>query len=100
MASAKVFPVDIDINHVAKLARLDLGPDEQAKYEKQLASILGYIDQLKTLDVTGVEPLAHAGDFANVFRADEPKPSLPTVEALANAPEQAGGSFVVPKVVE
>jgi aspartyl-tRNA(Asn)/glutamyl-tRNA(Gln) amidotransferase subunit C len=92
--------VIIDIKHVAKLARLDLGPDEQAKYEKQLASILGYIDQLKALDVTGVEPLAHAGDFSNVFRADEPKPSLPVSEALQNAPEQAAGRFVVPKVVE
>lgn len=90
----------MDIQHVVKLARLDLGPEDLANYEKQLGVILGYIDQLKELDVTGVEPLAHAGDFANVFRADEPTPSLPTGEALRNAPQSAPPYFVVPRVIE
>jgi aspartyl-tRNA(Asn)/glutamyl-tRNA(Gln) amidotransferase subunit C len=88
------------VEHGARRARLDLPPEELARYEKQLAEILHYVSQLETLDVAGVEPLAHAGEFENVFRPDAPRPSLPAEEALRNSPERAGPYFVVPKILE
>ena len=60
----------------------------------------GYIEKLKELDVTGVEPTAHAVPMVNVTRADEIRPSLPHDDALRNAPKQASGLFIVPKIVE
>jgi len=90
----------IDIKYVAHLARIALTPDEEAKLAAQLAGILGYIEKLKELDVTGVEPTAHAVPMVNVTRADEIRPSLPHDEALRNAPKQANGLFIVPKIVE
>ena len=66
----------------------------------QLGDILGYIKQLEELDVTDVEPMAHAVPLANVLRADEVRPSIPQEAALANAPKQANGLFIVPKIVE
>ena len=95
MASA-----EIDIKYVAHLARLHLTPDEEKKFGAQLGNILGYIEKLKELDVTGVEPTAHAVPLVNVTRPDEVRPSLPHDEALRNAPAQANGLFMVPKIVE
>ena len=66
----------------------------------QLADVLGYIEKLKEVDVTGVEPTAHAFPMVNVTRPDEVRPSLPHEEALRNAPAQANGLFIVPKIVE
>ena len=91
---------EIDIKHVAHLARLHLTLDEGKKIGAQLGNILGYIEKLKELDVTGVEPTAHAVPMVNVTRADEIRPSLPHDEALRNAPKQANGLFVVPLIVE
>ena len=88
------------VQHVARLARLALTDEEVATYRKQLASILKYVDQLGELDVKDVEPLAHAGDFTNVFRADKSRPGLPPEEALRNAPEQADSFFIVPRVID
>ena len=90
----------LDIKYVAHLARLQLSPDEEKKLGAQLDGILGYIEKLKELDVTGVEPTAHAAPRVNVTRPDEPRPSLPHQEALRNAPAQANGLFMVPKIVE
>jgi aspartyl-tRNA(Asn)/glutamyl-tRNA(Gln) amidotransferase subunit C len=90
----------IDIKYVAHLARLHLTPDEEKKLGAQLGGILGYIEKLKELDVTGVEPTAHAVPLVNVTRPDEVRPSLPHDEALRNAPAQASGLFMVPKIVE
>ena len=95
MASA-----EIDIKYVAHLARLQLTPDEEKKLGAQLGNILGYIEKLNELDVTGVEPTAHAVPMVNVTRPDEIRPSLPHDEALRNAPAQANGLFIVPKIVE
>ena len=89
-----------DIKYVAHLARLHLTPDEEKKLGAQLGGILGYIEKLKELDVTGVEPTAHAVPLVNVTRPDEVRPSLPHDEALRNAPAQANGLFMVPKIVE
>ena len=91
---------EIDIKYTALLARLALTPDEEKKLGAQLAHILGYVEKLKELDVTGVEPTAHAVPMVNITRADEIRPSLPHEDALRNAPKQAGGLFIVPKVVE
>jgi aspartyl-tRNA(Asn)/glutamyl-tRNA(Gln) amidotransferase subunit C len=91
---------EMDIKYVAHLARLTLSPDEEKKLGAQLGGILGYIEKLKELDVNGVEPTAHAVPLVNVTRPDEVRPSLPHDEALRNAPAQANGLFMVPKIVE
>ncbi|MDB6054173.1 MAG: gatC [Verrucomicrobiales bacterium] len=91
---------DFDVKYVAQLARLRLTPEEEVKIGSQLKSILGYIEKLKELDVTNVEPTAHAVPLINVFRADEAGVSMTNEEALANAPAKANGLFMVPKIVE
>ena len=91
---------EIDIKYVAHLARLHLTPDEAKKLGAQIDGILGYIEKLKELDVAGVEPTAHAVPLVNVTRPDEVRPSLPHDEVLRNAPAQANGLFMVPKIVE
>ena len=91
---------EIDVKYVAHLARIVLSPDEEKKLSAQLGGILDYIEKLKELDVAGVEPTAHAVPLVNVTRADEIRPSLPHAEALRNAPAQANGLFMVPKIVE
>ena len=91
---------DFDIHYVANLARIALSPEQEARLAAQLADILGYVKKLEELDVTGVEPMAHAVPLANVLRTDEVQPSIPQEAALANAPKQANGLFVVPKIVE
>jgi aspartyl-tRNA(Asn)/glutamyl-tRNA(Gln) amidotransferase subunit C len=88
------------VKYVAHLARLALTPDEEKQLGTQLGSILGYIEKLRELDVSGVEPTAHAVPMVNVTRADEIRPSLSHEEALRNAPRQANGLFIVPKIVE
>ena len=95
MASA-----EINVKYVAHLARLALTPEEEKQLCAQLGNILGYIEKLRELDVASVEPTAHAVPLVNVTRADEIRPSLPPAEALRNAPKQAGGLFIVPKIVE
>jgi len=89
-----------DIKYVAHLARVALAPGEEKKLAEQLGNILGYVEKLKELDVTNVEPTAHAVPMVNVTRADEIHPSLPHEDALRNAPRQANGLFIVPKIVE
>jgi aspartyl-tRNA(Asn)/glutamyl-tRNA(Gln) amidotransferase subunit C len=91
---------DFDIKYVAHLARLSLTPAEEEQYSAQVNGILGYIEKLKQLDVTGIEPTAHAFPLVNVVRADEVQPSLSNEEALRNAPAKANGLFIVPKIVE
>ncbi|HVU26182.1 MAG TPA: Asp-tRNA(Asn)/Glu-tRNA(Gln) amidotransferase subunit GatC [Verrucomicrobiae bacterium] len=91
---------EIDVKYVAHLARISLTPDEEKKLSAQLGGILGYIEKLKELDVTGVEPTAHAVPMVNVTRADEIRESLSNEDALRNAPKSANGLFIVPKIVE
>jgi aspartyl-tRNA(Asn)/glutamyl-tRNA(Gln) amidotransferase subunit C len=91
---------EIDVKYVAHLARLALTPAEEQKIGAQLGNILGYIEKLKELDVSQVEPTAHAVPMTNVTRPDEIRPSLSNEEALRNAPAQANGLFLVPKIVE
>lgn len=95
MASA-----EIDVKYIAHLARIALTPDEEKKIGSQLGHILGYIEKLRELDVSGVEPTAHAVPMVNITRADEIRPSLTHEDVLRNAPRQANGLFIVPKIVE
>ena len=92
--------VEIDVKYVAHLARLSLSPEEEQKIGAQLGAILGYIEKLKEVDVAGVEPTAHAFPLVNVTRRDEVRPSMSNEDALRNAPAQANGLFIVPKIVE
>lgn len=89
-----------DVEHVAKLARLELSEEELALYTKQLGDILGYVEQLDEVDVAGVEPLAGGAHGDNVFRKDEVKPSLDREKALGGAPDSDGWHFRVPKVID
>ena len=90
----------LDLRYVAHLARLELSPDEAGRFGRQLDDILAYFEQLKRVDVTGVEPMAHAMPLVNVMRPDVCTASLPSEAALRNAPAAANGLFVVPKIVE
>ena len=91
---------EIDVKYVAHLARLGLTPEEERKFGAQLGQVLGYIEKLREVDVSHVNPTAHAVPMVNVTRPDEVRPSLPTDEALRNAPARANGLFIVPKIVE
>lgn len=93
-------PSGIDVNYVAQLARLKLSADELARFQGQLEQIVRYVEQLRKLDVSGIEPTAHAVDRANVMREDRPIPSLTADEATANAPARSHDLFMVPKVIE
>jgi aspartyl-tRNA(Asn)/glutamyl-tRNA(Gln) amidotransferase subunit C len=88
------------VENVAKLARLQLSPEELDRYGAQLGAILDYIAKLEKLDVSALEPLAQAVETTNVFRDDVPRPSLPRDAALQNAPEKNGDFFIVPKILE
>lgn len=93
-------PADLNIDHVAKLARLALSPEEKAQFAQQLGDVLHHIEQLSKVDVTGVEPTAHAFPVYNVWADDVAQPGLPVEAALKNAPAQRQDMIVVPKVVE
>lgn len=90
----------IDIHHVAKLARLTLTDAEAGRYEAQLNGILSYIDTLTRYDLDGVEPTAHAMPVYDVLRADEPRPGFTQEQALANAPKRTADQIQIPKVIE
>lgn len=91
---------DFNIKYVAHLARIELTAEEESKLGAQLDQILGYVEKLRELDVSNEEPTAHAVPLINVMRQDESRPSLSTEDALRNAPAQANGLFLVPKIVE
>jgi len=91
---------DFDIDYVAELARIELSADEKARLGTQLGDILRYVDQLREVDVTGVEPTAHSVPLLNVTRKDEVGECLQHEAAMKNAPRQANGLFIVPKIVE
>ncbi len=90
---------DEQVQHVAKLSRLDLDPDQIHRFAQQLSDVLVHVAKLNELDVTNVEPMAHAMDVTNVMRDDEPQPALPVDDALANAPQRFDSFFQVPKVL-
>jgi aspartyl-tRNA(Asn)/glutamyl-tRNA(Gln) amidotransferase subunit C len=89
---------DLDVAYVARLARINLTEDEAKIFQKQLGDVLKYVEKLCQLDITRVDATAHA--FPVVFRDDAPRDWFTAEQALSNAPRQANGLFVVPKVVE
>lgn len=89
-----------EVEHVAKLARLELSEQEKEKLTDQLSNILTYVDKLNELDTKGVEPTSHVLDIKNVMRDDAVVESLTQEQALANAPEKAAGHYKVPKIIE
>jgi aspartyl-tRNA(Asn)/glutamyl-tRNA(Gln) amidotransferase subunit C len=89
-----------EVEHVARLARLELSEAEQGQMTAQLDAILGYIDTLNGLDTTGVEPTATVIPMVSVMREDVVRPSLDREEALANAPDRADAYFRVPRIIE
>ena len=91
---------DFNIHYVAHLARLSLTPEEEEKFGAQLIHVLGHMEKLKQVDVELVEPTAHTFPMVNVIRADVVQPSMSHEDAMRNAPEQAGGLFIVPRIVE
>jgi len=93
-------PAQIDVAHVAKLARLNLTEEETKLFQAQLRRVLGYAEKLREPDTSHVEAAAHAVPIFNIFREDEPRPGFTAEEALSNAPLQANGLFIVTKVVE
>lgn len=92
--------MEMDLSRAVKLARIELTPEEEQRLAPQLGEVLQYVEKLNELDVSGVEPTAHATPLSNVTREDEPRESLSQEDALRNAPKTANGLFVVPKIVE
>jgi aspartyl-tRNA(Asn)/glutamyl-tRNA(Gln) amidotransferase subunit C len=93
-------PVEIDIAHVAKLARLELSQEEMDRLRTQLAVILEHAAKVGEVAADDVPPTAYAIPRSNVLREDVPEPSISHSAALANAPAESGGRFVVPKIAE
>ena len=91
---------DLDVAYVARLVRLNLTEEETELFQKQLGDVLKYAEKLREADVSNVEAAAHALPIFNVFREDEPRDWFTEEQALSNAPRQAKGLFIVPKVVE
>ena len=89
-----------DVRYTAQLARLNLSEAEITKFQTQISQILAYVEKLEQVDVSGVEPTAHANAIFNVFREDSPRDWFTAQDALANAPRSANQLFIVPKVVE
>jgi aspartyl-tRNA(Asn)/glutamyl-tRNA(Gln) amidotransferase subunit C len=90
----------LDVRYTAELARINLSEQEIATFQSQLDHIIQYVEKLKEVDVSGVEPTAHAIPVYNVFRADVPRDWFDQKAALDNAPREAGGLFSVTKVIE
>ena len=93
-------PVEIDVDHVARLARLALTDEERERFRVQLKVILEHAERVSEVAAQDVQPTAHPIPMQNVFREDEPEPTLSQEEALAGAPEVEKGQFKVPRIVE
>ena len=87
-----------DVEHVAKLARLELTEDEKELYTKQLGDVLKYVDQMNEVDTSNVKPMTQVIDFVNVMRDDKVVYEITKEELMANAPEVENGFFKVPKI--
>ncbi len=88
-----------DVEHIAKLAKLEFDEDEKVKFTQQFNEILAFMEELNKLDTSNVEPLSHVIELQNVFREDKVRPSTATEDALKNAPAKTDKFFKVPKVI-
>ncbi len=86
--------MEIDVDYVARLARIELEPEKLDRLRRDMAAIVGYIDELKECDVTGIEPTAHAAKLCNVWREDVPGESYSREAMLANAPATVNGELI------
>jgi aspartyl-tRNA(Asn)/glutamyl-tRNA(Gln) amidotransferase subunit C len=94
-------PIDRDaVDHVARLARLELSDNERSRMETELAGILSHVENIQALELDGVEPTSHALPLKNILREDVAGPCLSQEEALSNAPEAEDGRFRVPRILE
>jgi aspartyl-tRNA(Asn)/glutamyl-tRNA(Gln) amidotransferase subunit C len=89
-----------DLKRIARLAKLHFKDDELKIFESQVLDILRFVDELKRLDVEGVEPTSHPLTLENVFREDKAVPSIPADKILSHAPKHRGRFFEVPKVID
>ena len=89
-----------EVKHIVNLARLALSEDELSMYRGQLNAIIGHVEQLNTLDTTGIEPTSHVLPITNVMREDVHMPPLSNHEALKNAPDPSDKFYRVPKIIE
>jgi aspartyl-tRNA(Asn)/glutamyl-tRNA(Gln) amidotransferase subunit C len=87
------------VAHIARLSRLAISPAEARELKGHFQKILHYVETLDTVDVSAVDPSIFPLSITNVFREDEPRPSLPVEEALRNAPASRDGFFIVPRIV-
>ena len=90
----------IDVRYVAHLARMNLDDSEAAVLQGQLEHILEYVQRIRELDVSGIEPTSHARPVTNVFREDEVRPGLDHETVMENAPKSGNGLFAVPQIIE
>ncbi len=88
------------VRKIASLSRIMLTDDETEEFTRQLGRIISYMDKLDKLDTSGVSPASHVVEMKNVFRKDEPKPSLPPGKALSNAPDRHKNYFKVPGIID
>ena len=100
MATPKTKITLQEVDHVARLARLELSAADKERMRSELDGILSYIDKLRALDTRDVEPTSHAVPVTNVMRDDVERPSLPHEDMLANAPDRHREMFRVPKIIE
>ena len=91
---------EIDVAHVARLARLNLTPEEAEVFQQQLTRVLDYAETLRAADISRVDAAGESEALFDVLREDEARPGFTADEALSNAPRQANDLFIVPKVVE
>jgi aspartyl-tRNA(Asn)/glutamyl-tRNA(Gln) amidotransferase subunit C len=89
-----------EVEHVARLARLELTEAEKEMFTGQMDAILAYVDKLNELDTKGIIPTSHAVPMENAFREDEVTPSIGIDKALLNAPDRSDNFFRVPQVIE
>ncbi|MBW3594352.1 MAG: Asp-tRNA(Asn)/Glu-tRNA(Gln) amidotransferase subunit GatC [Actinobacteria bacterium] len=94
-------PIDRNaVDHVARLARLDLSEDERSRMQVELSAILDHAERIQALELDDLEPTSHPVPLRNMMRPDEVTPSLSQQEALANAPSEEDGRFKVPRIIE
>lgn len=93
-------PVEIDVEHVARLARLALTDEERERFRRQLGLILEHAERVREVAAEDVAPTSHPVPRSNVLRADEPVPGLSHDEAMSGAPDAEGGRFRVPAIIE
>ena len=87
-----------DVEHVAKLARLELSSEEKEIFTHQLGDVLAHVEKMNEVDTTGVEPMNHPIDFVNVMREDKKIYENTREELMSNAPDIEGEFFKVPKI--